>query len=191
MTLIKIIKQEIIELNSILNNIDPDSIKNFDLLYKSSLFAIKNKHKIIFCGNGGSAADAQHLAAELIVKYKKKRAAISALSLTTDTSILTAIGNDYDFSKIFSRQIEGIGNSGDILLLITTSGNSKNLIEATKAARKKKIKVFCFSGGNGGKLKKFCKNMIILPSHNTSLIQVIEIFFGQIYCGQLEKYFSK
>ena len=138
MTLIKIIKQEIIELNSILNNIDPDSIKNFDLLYKSSLFAIKNKHKIIFCGNGGSAADAQHLAAELIVKYKKKRAAISALSLTTDTSILTAIGNDYDFSKIFSRQIEGIGNSGDILLLITTSGNSKNLIEATKAARKKK-----------------------------------------------------
>ena len=146
MTLIRIIKQEIKELNTILNSIDEKSIKNFDLLYKVSLLAIKNKSKIIFCGNGGSAADAQHLAAELIVKYKKKRAAIPALSLATDTSILTAIGNDYDFSKIFSRQIEGIGKSGDILLLITTSGNSKNLVEATKAALKKKNKGFLFFG---------------------------------------------
>ena len=87
--------------------------------------AIKNKSKIIFCGNSGCAANAQHLAAELIVKYKKKRVAIPALSLITDTSILTAIGNDYDFSKIFSRQIVGIGKSGDMLLLIITSGNSK------------------------------------------------------------------
>ena len=190
MKIIENIKKEILELNFILNNINKRDLIKFNLLCKDALKALKKKNKILFCGNGGSAADAQHLAAELIVKYKKKRPAIPAISLSTDTSILTAIGNDYSFTKIFSRQIEGIGRSGDILLLITTSGNSANLIEAAKVAKKKGIKVFCFSGNNGGKIKKYCKNVIKIQSKNTSLIQVVEIFLGQIFCGQLEKYIS-
>ena len=112
------------------------------------------------------------------------------MALTTDTSVLTAIGNDYDFKKIFSRQIEALGRKGDLLILITTSGNSQNLIEAAKVAKKKKIKIFCFSGNNGGKIKNYCKNTIIIKSNNTSLIQVVEIFLGQIFCGQLEKKIS-
>ena len=148
---------------------------------------IKKGGKILFCGNGGSAADAQHLAAELVVKYKKKRKALPAIALSTDTSILTAIGNDYGFKKVFSRQVEAIGNKGDILILITTSGNSINLIEALKVAKKKGLKIYCFSGNNGGKIKRYLKNMVIIPSKNTSLIQVVEIFLGQLLCGYLEK----
>ncbi len=184
-----IINKEINELKRILNNIDNKELKVFNLLCRESKKALR-KNKILFCGNGGSAADAQHLAAELVVKYKKKRKAIPAIALTTDTSILTAIGNDYDFKKIFSRQIEAIGKRGDIILLITTSGNSENLIEAIKTAKKKGLKTFCFSGNNGGKLKKYCKNSIIIKSNNTSLIQVVEIFLGQIFCNELEKNIS-
>ena len=190
MEIIDNLKKEISELNKILSNISKEDIKNFSLLYKEAVKALKKNKKILFCGNGGSAADAQHLATELMVKYKKKRASIPAISLATDTSAITAIGNDYSFSKIFSRQIEGIGEKGDILLMITTSGNSLNLIEAAKTAKKKQIKVFCFSGNNGGKLKRYCKNIIKIPSKNTSLTQVVEIFLGQILCGQIEKHFS-
>ena len=131
MNIVKIINKEIIELKKILNDIDNKDLKVLDLLCEESKKAIK-KNKILFCGNGGSAADAQHLATELVVKYKKKRKALPALALTTDTSILTAVGNDYNFKNIFSRQIEAIGKRGDIIVLITTSGNSENLIEAAK-----------------------------------------------------------
>jgi D-sedoheptulose 7-phosphate isomerase len=185
----KIIKKEILELKSVLDKIGGKELKKFSLLCEEGKKTIKN-NKIMFCGNGGSASDSQHLATELVVKYKKKRSAIPAMALTTDTSVLTAIGNDYDFKKIFSRQIEALGRKGDLLILITTSGNSQNLIEAAKVAKKKKIKIFCFSGNNGGKIKNYCKNTIIIKSNNTSLIQVVEIFLGQIFCGQLEKKIS-
>tara|TARA_Y100000590_G_scaffold465244_1_gene636979 strand:+ start:917 stop:1498 length:582 start_codon:yes stop_codon:yes gene_type:complete len=187
MDIFKNIKKNIAELNSILNSLDAKSYKIFKLLCVEALKSSRKGSKILFCGNGGSAADAQHLAAELMVRYRKNRSPISAISLSTDTSILTAIGNDYNFSNIFSRQIEGIGRKGDLLLIITTSGNSKNLIEAAKTAKNKKIKVFCFSGNKGGKIKKSCKNLIIIPSKNTSLIQVVEIFLGQILCEYLEE----
>jgi D-sedoheptulose 7-phosphate isomerase len=183
-----IINKEINELKKILNNIDNNDLKVLNLLCKESKKIIK-KNKILFCGNGGSAADAQHLAAELVVKYKKKRKAIPAIALSTDTSILTAIGNDFDFKKIFSRQVEAIGKRGDIIVFITTSGNSENLIEAAKTANKKGLKTFCFSGNKGGKLRKYCKNNIIIKSNNSSLIQVVEIFLGQIFCNELEKIF--
>ena len=186
MNIYKTINKEIIELKKILNNIDGNDLKVLNLLCREAKKAIK-KNKILFCGNGGSAADAQHLATELVVKYKKKRKAIPAIALTTDTSILTAIGNDYDFKNIFSRQIEAIGRRGDIIILITTSGNSENLIEAAKMAKKKRLKIFCFAGNNGGKLKKFCKNCIIIKSKSTSLIQVVEIFLGQIFCNEIER----
>jgi len=189
MNMQKIIKKEILELKSILDRIDGKELKKFSLLCKEGQKTIKN-NKIMFCGNGGSASDSQHLATELVVKYKKKRSAIPAIALTTDTSVLTAIGNDYDFKKIFSRQVEALGRRGDILILITTSGDSQNLIEAVKIAKKKKIKTFCFSGNNGGQIKSYCKNTIIIKSNNSSLIQVVEIFLGQIFCGYLEKKIS-
>jgi D-sedoheptulose 7-phosphate isomerase len=165
--------------------------KNFEILCKKSIEAIKNEKKIIFFGNGGSAADCQHLATELTCKFKKERKAIAGIALTTDTSALTAIGNDFGFKYIFSRQIEAIGNYGDICIAITTSGNSENLIEATKIANKKKITTFCFSGNKGGKLKKFVNYPIIINSKETDLIQVLEIHMGQIFCSILEDFFIK
>ena len=127
-----------------LNDLRDTKLKNFDTLCLYALRAIKNGKKIIFFGNGGSASDAQHLSAELVCKYKKKRKAIAGISLSTDTSIITSVGNDLDFKYIFSRQIEAVGNQGDIAIAITTSGNSKNLIEAAKSARKKKLLLFVF-----------------------------------------------
>ena len=162
---------------------------NFIKLCYKSIKAIKSKKKIFFFGNGGSAADAQHLATELTVRFKKKRKAFPALALTTDTSALTAIGNDFNFKYIFSRQIEALAKKGDIVLAITTSGNSTNLIEAIKVANKIKAITFCFSGNNGGNLKKYVKHPIIIKSKNTAALQVAEIFIGQIFCQIIEDYF--
>jgi D-sedoheptulose 7-phosphate isomerase len=183
----ELLAKEINDISSLLNNLRNKNLQNFDTLCLYALRAIKNGKKIIFFGNGGSASDAQHLAAELVCKYKKKRKAIAGISLSTDTSILTSIGNDLDFKYIFSRQIEAIGNQGDIAIAITTSGNSKNLIEAVKSANKKKITSFCFSGNNGGKIKKYVKFPILIPSKTTSQIQVVEILIGQIFCEFLEE----
>jgi D-sedoheptulose 7-phosphate isomerase len=187
-----ILRKEISEIIDIFQTIKNREIdKNFIKLCKVSITAIKKKNKIIFFGNGGSAADAQHLATELTSKYKKIRKALPALALTTDTSALTSIGNDFGFKYIFSRQLEAIGNAGDIAIAITTSGNSENLIEAMKIAKKRRIKTFCFSGNKGGKIKKFVQYPIILDSKNTSVLQVIEITLGQVYCNIIENFFLK
>lgn len=186
-----IINSELEKVSKILKEIKLTKNKNFLKLCSMSIKAIKNKKKIIFYGNGGSASDAQHLAAEFVVKYNKERIALPAISLATDTSIITATGNDFTFKKIFSRQIEAIGNKGDIAIAITTSGNSENLIEAAKIANKKNIRTFCFSGKNGGKLKKFTKYPIIIPSNKTSVTQVLEIMIGQIFCEVVENEFYK
>jgi D-sedoheptulose 7-phosphate isomerase len=177
---------EIEKIKETLTKIKKNYINNFDKLCFECLKTIKTKNKIIFYGNGGSASDAQHLAAELVVRYKKNRNAISAISLATDTSVITATGNDFDFKYIFSRQIEAIAKKGDLAIAITTSGNSRNLIEAAKKLNKMKIKNFCLSGNKGGKLKKYVKYPIIIDSLNTSEIQVIEILIGQILCEFLE-----
>lgn len=168
-----------------------DFQENFFILCKESIRAISQGKKIIFFGNGGSAADSQHLATELTVRFKKNRKALPSIALTTDTSALTAIGNDLGFEYIFSRQIEAIGNKGDICIAITTSGNSKNLIRGIKAANKKKIKTFCFTGNEGGKIIRYVKNCIIIPSNVCANVQVVEIFIGQIFCEILEEELSK
>jgi len=186
-----LLNNEIDNVIKILNNFKIKKNRNFEILIKKSIKAIKNKKKIIFYGNGGSASDAQHLATELTVKYKKKRVALPAISLATDNSAITAIGNDFGFENIFSRQIEAIGEKGDIAVAITTSGNSKNLIKAATVANKKGIETFCISGNAGGKLKKNTKFPIIIPSKNTSQIQVVEILIGQVFCESLENYFIK
>ncbi len=182
---------EIQKIKKTIEILQSKKLKNFDHLCEKSIKAIKNKKKILLFGNGGSASDAQHLATELTVRYKKNRKAFPAISLATDTSALTAIGNDFNFNYIFSRQIEAIGNHGDIAIAITTSGNSQNLINAVKVAKRKKILTFCFSGNKGGKIKKYVKYPIIIPSNETSVIQVMEIMIGQVFCEVIEKYFAK
>ena len=125
----------------------------------------------------------------LFLGYKKNRYPFNSLALTTDVAKITAISNDFKFELIFSKQIESLCSRGDICISLTTSGNSENLIYAAKAANLKGVKTFCFSGNYGGKLKKFTKYPIIIPSSNVSLIQVYQLFLGQIYCQILEDYF--
>jgi len=174
-----------------LSTFDSKSRENFINLCTLSIKAIKNGNKIIFYGNGGSASDSQHLATELVVRYQKNRPAISSIALSSDNSMITAIANDFHFKKIFSRQLESIGRKGDICIALTTSGNSINLIEAAKVSKKKGILTFCFTGNKGGKIKKFTKYPIIIDSKIPSVIQVIELHFGQIFCGILENSLSK
>jgi D-sedoheptulose 7-phosphate isomerase len=182
----KLLLSEIERIKKTITLVKKNYLKNFDKLCFECLKTINKNNKIIFYGNGGSASDAQHLAAELVVRYKKNRKPISAISLATDTSIITATGNDFNFKFIFSRQIEAIAKRGDLAIAITTSGNSQNLIEAAKTLNKMKIKSFCLSGNGGGRLKKFIKYPVIIPSKNTSEVQVIEIMIGQILCEFLE-----
>ena len=137
-----------------------DKKEIFTNLINEGFKTLKNKGKIVFFGNGGSASDAQHLATELTVRYKKNRKALAAISLATDTSTLTAIGNDFSFEEIFSRQIEAICNKNDLAIGITTSGNSKNIIKAIKQCQKQKITVFILVGNNGGRVKQLTKNII-------------------------------
>ncbi|GHT60974.1 phosphoheptose isomerase [Endomicrobiia bacterium] len=151
--------------------------------------ALSNENKIIFCGNGGSAADSQHLAAELIGRYKIDRDPMPAISLTTDTSILTAIGNDYGFDKVFSRALIGIGKSGDVLVGISTSGNSKNIIDAFAIAKQKGIITIAFTGEGGGEMKKAADVTLNVPSTATNNIQEMHIAVGHIVCGVVERHF--
>ena len=187
----KIFKNEKDGILAILKKLNISNLSFFFKLCNQAQKTIKNKKKIIFIGNGGSASDAQHLATELTVRYKKNRKAISAVSLATDTSALTAIGNDFGFKYIFSRQIEALGNTGDLCIAITTSGNSQNLIEAAKISKRNGITFYALSGNNGGKLRRYTKNLILVPSKTTSQIQVIQIFLGQILCDYLETFASK
>ena len=187
----KIFENEKKGVKNILDKLNSKNLTIFFKLCEQAHKTIKYKKKIIFFGNGGSASDAQHLATELTVRYKKNRKAISAISLATDTSALTAIGNDFGFKYVFSRQLEALGNRGDICIAITTSGNSQNLIEAAKMAKKLGITFFVLSGNKGGKLKRYTKNLVLIPSNITSQIQVAEIFLGQILCDYLETFASK
>ncbi len=145
--------------------------------------------KILLCGNGGSAADAQHIAAELVVRLKSShdRPAIAAQSLTVDTSILTACGNDYGFEHVFSRQIEALGNHGDTLLALSTSGNSVNVIEAVNMAHEKGLYVIGMLGGKGGKMKQLVDHAIIVPSDSTARVQEGHNLIGHILCDLLEQ----
>ena len=150
--------------------------------------SITNGGKIMFCGNGGSAADAQHLAAELMVQFtKKKRKAYPAISLVLDSSTLTACANDLEYEKIFSRALEGIGKKNDILVALSTSGNSKNVLQVLKSARSKKITSIGLYGNKGGICKKYTDLNIIVKSSNTARIQECHIFLGHFILSQVER----
>ena len=152
--------------------------------------SLKNGGKILLCGNGGSAADAQHIAAELVGRYKIERRGIPAIALTTDTSILTAIGNDYGYSHIFDRQVEALADSRDVVIGISTSGSSINVINGLKAASKLGCKTIGFSGQDGGKMKQICNINIAILSLDTPRIQEMHIVLGHIICNLIEQEFK-
>jgi len=147
---------------------------------------IRGGGKIMFFGNGGSAADAQHLATELTIRYIHNRAAIAAIALTTDTSALTAAGNDLGFETIFARQVEALGRPGDLALAISTSGRSPNVIKALETARASGMTAAAFTGGDGGRLVGLADPILIVPSTTTARIQEMHITLGQMLCGALE-----
>jgi len=149
--------------------------------------ALNSKNKIIYCGNGGSAADSQHLSAELMGRYKLDRKPLPAISLTVDTSAITAIGNDYGFEYIFSRQLEGIGNKGDVLYATSTSGESKNVIKAIEKAKEIGIKVICVTGKDNNKMAEISNITIHAQSNETNHIQEMHIAIGQLICGIIEE----
>lgn len=142
---------------------------------------------IFWCGNGGSAADSQHLAAELVGRFKKDREPLRSISLTTDTSVITCVSNDYSYDSIFSRQIEALCRPGDILIGITTSGNSANIRKAFESAKKNDIKTISFLGKDGGYCKNLADYSILIPSNDTARIQEMHILIGHILCELVEK----
>ncbi|MBF0561644.1 MAG: D-sedoheptulose 7-phosphate isomerase [Alphaproteobacteria bacterium] len=151
--------------------------------------AMKAGGKVMFCGNGGSAADAQHLAAELMGRFMRERDPLPALALTVDTSALTAIGNDYGYENVFSRQLRGIGRSGDVLVGISTSGNSRNVVLALEAARRMGIHTIGLTGTNPGLMQELCDVLVNVPAARTDLIQQMHITVGHILCGLIEEAF--
>ena len=162
--------------------------KKISFSIKKIYSSLKKGNKILICGNGGSAADAQHLAAEFIVRLRPhvNRNPIPALTLAQDTSTLTACGNDYSFEDIFLRPFKALVKKDDILICITTSGNSKNILKVLKEAKKKKTYSVCFLGKNGGKARRICNKSLIVPSNNTARIQECHIFLGHFILEKVE-----
>lgn len=149
--------------------------------------ALQGGGKLMLCGNGGSAADSQHLAAELTGRLVNDRRPLAGLALSTDSSALTCIGNDYGFDAVFERQVRALGRAGDALILISTSGNSANLLRAAEAARALGVLTVGLLGRDGGKLLPLCDDALVVPSHTTARIQEAHIFIGHHWCAQIER----
>lgn len=153
---------------------------------QAMIITLKNDKKILICGNGGSAADAQHFAAELVCRFEKDRKPLPAIALTVNTSNITAAGNDFGFDFIFSKQVEALGREGDILVAISTSGNSPNILKAIEKAKELKIKTICLTGKAGGKMKGLCDYELIAPAENTARIQECHILVIHTWCKLIE-----
>ncbi|MDA7818373.1 D-sedoheptulose 7-phosphate isomerase [Sulfurimonas sp.] len=162
-------------------------LKQIEKVSKLCVDLYKGTNKTILAGNGGSAADAQHIAAEMVGRYGFDRPSLPSLALTTDTSALTAIGNDYGYDKVFSRQLEGMGQTGDLFIGISTSGNSTNIVEAFNSAKDKGITTVALVGRDGGEMAKKADIAIIVPSNSTPRIQESHILIGHIICDIIEK----
>jgi len=173
------LKFKLLESASLLSEIENAS--------RAIITAFRTKHKLLIAGNGGSAADAQHIAAEFVNKFNFDRPGLPAIALTTDTSILTSVGNDSSFLQVFARQVSALGNEGDVFIGISTSGNSSNLIEALREARKKKIVTIGITGATGGTMKDLCDICIMAPSEETPRIQEAQILIGHIICSIVEE----
>jgi D-sedoheptulose 7-phosphate isomerase len=170
---------------------DDRVIKKMETCAQEMIRTLKRGGKIMICGNGGSASDSQHFAAEIVGRFQKERRALAAIALTTDTSILTSVSNDYAFDKVFQRQIESLGTSKDLLVAISTSGKATNCIAAVKTAKKLKLKTIALTGKNGGDLAKLAEISIIVPSDTTARIQESHIMIIHILCELIENAFLK
>ena len=159
---------------------------DIEIAAKICITTLKNNGKIILFGNGGSAADAQHIAAELVGRYIIERHGLAAIALTTDTSILTAIGNDYGYEDIFSRQIEALANPEDVVIGLSTGGTSKNVIKGIKLAKNTGCNIIGFSGKDGGKMNSICDVNILVPSNDTPRIQEMHILIGHTLCHLID-----
>ena len=164
--------------------------KPIEIAAKLCIDSLKNGNKILIFGNGGSAADAQHIAAEIVGRYKTERKGLSAIALTTDTSILTSISNDYGYSYIFKRQVEALANDGDVLIGISTGGTSVNVVSALKIAKKLGCQSIGFSGRDGGEFNSVCDVNLKAIAEDTPRIQEMHILFGHIICHLIELEFS-
>jgi len=180
------IKKFLEEHNNVFNELMHES-NQIEKTVDALIGSIQRGCKILICGNGGSAADAQHFAAELIGKFKKERDALPAIALTTNTSVITAIANDSSFEQVFSRQVEALAQRGDVLVGISTSGNSKDVVEALITAKKKGCKTIGLTGEGGGKMKDYCDILIEVNSKNTPRIQEAHIFLIHVICELLEQ----
>ena len=149
--------------------------------------ALRSGQRILIIGNGGSAADAQHIAAEIIGRYRRDRPAYAAIALTTDTSALTSIANDYGFEQIFARQVEGLGRRGDVLLALSTSGKSPNILSALRLARERGLVTVGFTGSKGENLRALCDHLLIAPSDDTPVIQQIHLAVAHGICDRIEQ----
>ena len=154
---------------------------------KMLIEAVRGGHTVYVCGDGGSAAQAQHIAGELVGRFLKERAALPCVALTTDTSILTAVANDYDFEDVFARQVEGLVKKGDVLWALSTSGNSVNVLKAVSLARKRGAKVLGMTGRSGGKLKELCDVALCVPADSSPPVQEGHLVLLHILCGLLEQ----
>ncbi len=177
---------ELSQHSDVLNRTLDAIFEPFSMLVADCVKAIQQNNKLFFFGNGGSAADAQHIATEFVVRFRADRKAIAAIALTTDTSALTAIGNDIGFDNLFSRQIEALCREGDVAIGISTSGNSENVIRALSTAKQIGAVTAALGGGDGGRMKDIADYSIIIPSKITARIQEMHIFVGHMLCGAVE-----
>lgn len=184
-----IIKEQITESIDVKTKIAKD--EELISLIEKAAFAIiesyKGEHMLLLCGNGGSAADAQHIAGEMVARFRIERKALSALAFNTNSSVVTAIGNDYEYNKIFERQVEAFGHKGDVLISISTSGNSESVVRAIKAANKAGITTISLLGRDGGRCRDISDMAIVVPSDDTARIQESHIMIGHIICDIVEK----
>ena len=160
----------------------PDIVHAAEMISRT----VARRGTLFFCGNGGSAADAQHMATEYVVRYMRNRAAYPAVALTTDTSLLTAAGNDFGFDQIFSRQVEALVKTGDLLIIHSTSGNSPNVLEAARAARSRGVEVLAFSAKDGGALRGLADHSVIVPTDRTDRAQEIHLCIEHLICEMVE-----
>jgi D-sedoheptulose 7-phosphate isomerase len=168
-------------------NNDPALLASARAIAAAIINALRSGNKILLIGNGGSAADAQHIAAEIIGRYKQERPACAAIALTTDTSALTAIANDYGFEQVFARQVEGLGARGDVLLALSTSGRSPNILAALRSARERGLVTIGFTGSKGEALGALCDHLLVSPSDDTPVVQQIHLSVAHGICDAIEQ----
>ena len=181
-----IISSHIQEHKKVLNSVNDEIIRKIEDISNILINSLSKENTIFWCGNGGSAGDSQHLAAELIGRYKDDRKPLKSIALTTDSSAITCISNDYSYEKVFERQIEGLGVKGDVLIGISTSGNSMNVVNALKKCSEIGVTSICLLGKDGGLAKSIADHSIIIESNSTARIQEMHIMIGQILCDLIE-----